>query len=165
MINFIKGVWRGLTKTREQDIDKLINIIKDNQCTPKDNLKEDISEPVISFVKTVMENPKRFYIENLFVGEGDCKYYKAHIKDLQTKEIFTCDYYGKYWGNLYSWHTLDNNINWITIEEFNYVINKLKVFYKTKKNKLDEIKQARIDRVSQRKDKVERQRLIEIYTI
>lgn len=138
---------------------------------------KNISEPIISFVRCVQENPKRFRViygneyMPLFSDEKTRKNkvlpdgYTYTLKDLQTKEEWTlCDgLYGRtplfYFKERDYKHTI--NPEWLTYDEREYIIVSIKTIFKNRQGRKDKVVQLRKDR----RIRDERNRLKGIYGI
>lgn len=141
---------------------------------------KDISEPILSFVKCVQENPKRFriisdYSHNRFMcyqsgtkppplPELPQDYFYI-LKDLKTNESWSL--YGGdgvrvmcYSTNTYrdeGKHT--SNPEWLTRDERVYLINSIKTIFKNREGRKERVTQLR----KERRVRDERNRLKEIY--
>lgn len=137
---------------------------------------KDISEPIISFVKCVQENPKRFkvvydyeyndmgfsYNTSQPIVKEIADHYYFIFKDLQTKESWSLyggfrapvltrvnDYEGK--------HT--SNPEWLTQDERVYLINSIKTIFESREGRKERVVELR----KERRVRAERNRLKEIY--
>jgi hypothetical protein len=102
---------------------------------------KDISEPVISFVECVKNNPKRFRLT-----ESTSTYSILSVEfrliDLLTKEEF------KVRSNITAgsrWWSFDYDLNWLTQDEEGYLIEQLQSVFESKANKLKELKTIRLN--------------------
>lgn len=113
--------------------------------------KKDIGEPVISFVKCVINNHTRFN----FRGIGSVGQRKSiTVTDKKT---------GEKWYITIDYRTSDmmhcEALNWLTSDEKLYLVRNISHFMSDRCTRLQKIKSQR----KQRKTKNERQRLMEIY--
>ncbi len=119
---------------------------------------KDISEPVISFVQCVKDNPKRFKLKDFYENTGSAYFSsrKFILKDRATGEVFevslVCSGRRDYWrfGKLHAT---------ITEDELDYIKEELTPVFEAKQEKLYQIQRLRAQRVGSR----ERQRLMAIY--
>ena len=114
-------------------------------------VKTNISEPVISFVKAVKKDPKRFNITKsagLSFGVFDYS-----VSDRKTLGNFSCKIYFRdsvYTGN--SQHVFGKSEPWLTDAEVLYVVKELEEFFKEK-----------VERVKGKIEKRARERLTKLY--
>lgn len=107
--------------------------------------KKNISEPVLSFVETVKENPKRFKLTSAAVG----RYVDFKLVDRYTKES---------WYGVRRFSTEDDprrNVGypkWMNEDEIDYVYEELKVIFNHRSSTLKQLRNQR-----------ERKRLMKIY--
>ena len=136
-------------------------VVKD-QKESKHKSKPNISEPVISFVKTFKENPKRFtYTEEnnrrglskKLVTLSTCKV----LTDTFTKEVFKIEEVG-----LCTWWLDHPNIV-LTKDEMDYINKEIVTPYKERKAKYVETVLNRRCVQENRKELQERRRLTKIY--
>lgn len=137
---------------------------------------KDISEPVISFVNCVRNNPKRFKVvyefeytrlrltydkSKTFVGEcGLPETYTYAFKDTKTGESWTlCG--GTTWPRVYLTPVKNqtDNSEWLTKDERYYLITEIKNIMKDRKGRKEKLQSLR----KERKNRDERNRLKEIY--
>lgn len=135
--------------------------------------EKDISEPVLSFVKCVLKNPKRFkviydfehyeYVVNKGLMEKDKKptTYVYSLTDMKTGEswVITKDrsYFSCYPVELEATHTI--NPEWLTEDEREYLIESIKVIFHNRKDRKLKLEQIR----KERRIRDERNRLKDIY--
>ena len=140
---------------------ELFEVVKDQEES-KHTSKPDISEPVISFVKTFKENPKRFtYTEEnnrrglskKLVTLSTCKV----LTDTFTKEVFKIEEVG-----LCTWWLDHPNIV-LTKDEMDYINKEIVTPYKERKAKYVETVLNRRCVQENRKELQERRRLTKIY--
>ena len=139
-------------------------VVKD-QKESKHKSKPNISEPVISFVKTFKENPKRFtYVkdkdrENII--NPRVSYINKVLTDTFTKEVFKITEI-----NLCRWELYQPNII-LTKDEIDYIDKEIVTPYKERKARYIETKLNREcvqeKRKEVRKELQERRRLTKIY--
>ena len=121
----------------------------------------DISEPVVSFVKTFKENPKRFtYVkdkdrENII--NSRVSYIRKILTDTFTKEVFEITEI-----NLCKWKLNHPNII-LTEDEIDYIDKEIVTPYNERKAKYVETKLNRECVQEKRKELKERRRLTKIY--
>lgn len=120
---------------------------------PEADRLEDISEPVISFVKCFKENPSRFKIKR---ENYDLTFPEFSLTDKITKEIWKFNMYIR-------WYTEVCPIlrypDFLTNQEVNYIYDQLKDVIRKIQEKLNSLRATR----AQRKHKAERERLTTIY--
>lgn len=139
-----------------------------NHCKPE----KDISEPVLSFVKCVRENPKRFVVKadyeyfglkisnNLVIRSTEPERYHFCLEDKVTKESWTlCKdiVLSFYSGFKESKHTY--NPEWLTEDEKEYLITSIKTIFHDRRDRKEKLQDIR----KQRRIRDERNRLKEIY--
>lgn len=128
-------------------------------------VKTNISEPVISFVKAVKKDPKRFTIkkgagENLGYNFGTT--YEYNVTDMLVNKTFFCkvnerlDYEHEKDCFKITWVTRKTvrykSEPWLTDEEVLYVVKELEDFFKEK-----------VERVKSKIEKRARERLTKLY--
>jgi hypothetical protein len=144
----------------------IIPMPKVKPCKPE----KDISEPVLSFVKCVRENPKRFIAESsetshYFLNNTDIEDYRAYkIYDKVAKKGWYL--LGKYYSN--TWFVggypgeggpLYNNPFFLTEDEKAYVLKEVKLVMNYRGER-----KVRLERIrKERRIRDERNRLKEIY--
>lgn len=112
----------------------------------------DISEPVVSFVKTFKENPKRF----TYINDNDEGYVyvlnidRKVLTDTFTGEVFKIKEINDRW-----WDLLYPEIK-LTADEIDYIDREIMKPYRKRKNRYHRI-------VNERKELQERRRLTKIY--
>ena len=109
----------------------------------------DISEPIISFVNTFKENPKRFtYVE-----------YEGYVCSLHTDyRVLTDTFTGEVFKiaeSHYGWSIRNSEIK-LTADEIDYIDREIMKPYRKRKNRYHRI-------VNERKELQERRRLTKIY--
>ena len=125
--------------------------VVEDQEESKNMEKPDISEPVISFVKTFKENPKRFtYIK------GTLSCYKV-LTDTFTGEVFEIEEVG-----LCKWLLNRPNII-LTKDEMDYIDKEIVTPYNERKARYIETRENRRCIQEKRKELQERRRLTKIY--
>lgn len=149
----------------EKDI---IPMPKVKPCKPE----KDISEPVLSFIKCVRENPKRFVVKSdyeyfglkisnsLVIRSTEPERYHFCLEDKVTKESWTlCKdiVLSFYSGFKESKHTY--NPEWLTEDEKEYLITSIKTIFHHRRNRKEKLQDIR----KQRRIRDERNRLKEIY--
>lgn len=132
----------------------------------------DISEPVLSFVKCVRENPKRFVVKsdyeyfgfrvtnNLVIRSTDPERYHFCLEDKVTKESWTlCKevLLSFYDGFKETNHTY--NPEWLTEDEKEYLITSVKTIFHDRRDRKEKLEYIR----KQRRIRDERNRLKGIY--
>lgn len=137
-------------------------------CKPE----KDISEPVLSFVKCVRENPKRFVVKsdyeyfglkfsnNLAIRSTEPETYHFCLQDKVTKESWTlCKdiVLSFYPGSKEIKHTY--NPEWLTEDEKEYLITSIKTIFHDRRDRKEKLQEIR----KQRRIRDERNRLKEIY--
>lgn len=123
--------------------------------------KKSISEPVLSFVRTVKENPKRF--TGTLTDKRHAKSLKgvnAWIYDRKTKESFRLK---TGWFDESSYIDFSKNrkgpTDWLTASEVDYLIDELTPLYNTGLNREARYKSI----IKQRAARNERRRLVGVY--
>lgn len=123
--------------------------------TPR--VEKDISEPVLSFIKCVRENPKRFCL--IYNYEFKLDYYFS-LQDKNTKEGWTLSKGNIQYVCASSWcltHT--TNPEWLTEDEKEYLITSIKTIFHDRRDRKQKLQDIR----KQRRIRDERNRLKEIY--
>lgn len=135
---------------------------------------KDISEPIISFVKCVQENPKRFKVifDYEYCGLESYKgsitrsntptIYHYCLQDTKTKESWTFvkdTTYPLYLKSKSGEGKNSYNPEWITTDERYYLIESIKTIFHNRKDRKEKLDQIRKDR----RIRDERNRLKEIY--
>lgn len=133
---------------------------------------KNISEPVLSFVKCVQENPKRFvvtfdfeyygysFVENHMIKDDKPKTYHYSLLDTKTKEswsLFDGSFTACYSKVIDRKHT--HNPEWLTEDEKEYLIVSIKALFHNRKDRKTKLEQIR----KERRIRNERNRLKEIY--
>lgn len=118
--------YTGLPKVSQEN---MVPMPKVKPCKPEPT--EGISEPILSFVELFNKNHRRFTVDGVFRGSGDC----YTLKDKVTNEEFNLvAYYGRYRvkGNL-----------WITEFEVKYIYNVISTFHKERAKRKAELVNSR----------------------
>lgn len=164
MINWIKGIFCNKEEVPAYEPE------------PKQwRVGKNISEPIISFVKCVQENPKRFKVtyeydythlrlvcmDNPVVSELPESYYYT-FKDLQTSESWTL--YSGAWVPVFVTrldHEGEHTVNpeWLTQDERVYLITSIKTIFSNRKGRKERVAQLR----KERRIRDERNRLKGVY--
>lgn len=160
MLKFLKNLFAN---PNDKVVDQTLVEVKRNEA---EKIEPDISEPVLSFVNCVKENPKRFVLdykeptEQCVEGDGGCKAVvilwrsETHIfKDLLT---------GEEWKYRISYSAKGNSIygcEFLTGDEKKYILKELGDFYHKRWSRLAEIRHIRRNR----KNAAERERLKGVY--
>lgn len=133
---------------------------------------KNISEPVLSFIKCVRENPKRFVVKSdyeyfglkisnsLVIRSTEPERYHFCLEDKVTKESWTlCKdiVLSFYSGFKESKHTY--NPEWLTEDEKEYLITSIKTIFHDRRDRKQKLQEIR----KQRRNRDERNRLKEIY--
>lgn len=121
--------------------------------------EKDISEPVISFLKELKSNPKRFTVSirvNKVGGFSDV--IKCKIRDNLTEEVFRVDYFPRNW-KMNGDYFVNITHKWLTTDELRYVA---KHFVDTRSRRWKAVVNKRID-LRKRRNDAERARLEAIY--
>lgn len=113
-------------------------------------VKTNISEPVISFVKAVKKDPKRFKITKSVVSFGVFDYSVSDKKTLGNFSCAICFHDSVYTGSRQ--YVFGKSEPWLTDEEVLYVVKELEGFFKGK-----------VERVKGKVEKRARERLTKLY--
>lgn len=118
-------------------------------------IKKDIGEPVYSFVNCFTKNHRRFKIERLKIG-GTYSYHRSSFQfiDKQTNEKWLVCIDHRTTRKLAC-----NKLEWLTDDECIFIHTEILDFISNRVKRLHEIRNIR----HQRKQKLERERLMEIY--
>ena len=137
-------------------------------CKPE----KDISEPVLSFINCVRENPKRFVVRsdyeyfglkfsnNLAIRSTKPEMYTFCLEDKFTEERWTlCEgvalsFYPGFKENKHTY-----NPEWLTEDEKEYLITSIKTIFHDRRDRKQKLQDIR----KQRRIRDERNRLKEIY--
>lgn len=160
MFNFLKNLFANPYDKAAEELSAEIKRLEPEMVEP------DISEPVLSFVNCVKQNPKRFVLdykeptEQCVEGDDGCKAVvilwrsETHIfKDLLT---------GEEWKYRISYSARGNSIygcEFLTNDEKKHILKELGDFYRERLSRLAEIRRIRMDR----KNVTERERLKGVY--
>ena len=154
---------RCIFKPNTQDSYEQVDHCEDDST--QENVKEekpDISEPVISFVKTFKENPKRF----TYVKENDREGLSKKLVTLSTCKVLTDTFTGEVFKieevGLFTWWLDHPNIV-LTKDEIDYINKEIVTPYKERKARYIETKLNRECVQEKRKELQERRRLTKIY--
>lgn len=120
---------------------------------PEADKLQDISEPVISFVKCFKENPNRFKIQR---GDYDLTFPEFSIEDKKTNESWKFNIYSCGYAIVCP---ISSFPSFLTNQEVTYIYKQLKDVLRKRQEKLNSIRAIR----AQRKHKAERERLTTIY--
>lgn len=140
-----------LSSKNREDVEESFNVSKRTL---------DISQPVIAFVETFKNNPRRFSIALDWHLSGPENYYSYTLKDRSTGEEFSATV-GKGW----SWDGRNYTETWydypsfLTADELKYVLETLQEYYIHRKERLTTLRKVRIGVSAQR----ERNRLMGVY--
>ena len=130
------------------EVEALVKEAEENKLRPK-----NISEPIISFVRTVENNPKRFKIKRDCINISS-RYYEYVLLDCKTKECFA---FRVLWS--YTSEVRYRLPEYVTSDEKEYIIDSLTKVFQRKTERLSELREQR----SKRKGEKERSRLKSIY--
>ena len=160
MLKFLKNLFVNPYDKMAEELSADIKRIESEKIQP------EISEPVLSFVNCVKNNPKRFVLnyeeptEDCIVGDDGCKAVDNHwwsetriFKDLLT---------GEQWQYRISYSTKGNSIygcEFLTSDEKKYILKELGDFSGKRRSRFVELRNIR----RQRKSMKERERLKGIY--
>lgn len=111
----------------------------------------NISEPIFSFVECVRNNPKRFTVINGEIVQGS-RVAKKTLLDKKTGQRFE---YAAY----YSFEIRYTYPKYLTKDEFEYIKDEVTSIFTARRDRLNELKEIR----KQRANKLERQKLMDIY--
>lgn len=149
-------------------VDNILPIPVMKPCKPE----KDISEPVLSFVECVQENPKRFVVRedfkyfglkfsnNLDIRSTKPEMYVFCLEDKVTKEMWTLsegvelNFYNGFKENKHTY-----NPEWLTDDEKEYLITSIKPIFHNRRDRKEKLQELR----KQRRIRDERNRLKEIY--
>jgi hypothetical protein len=143
--------------------DQILVEIKRNEA---EKIQPDISEPVLSFVNCVKQNPKRFVLdykeptEQCVEGDDGCKAVIIHWR-AETR-IFKDLLTGEQWQYRINYSAKGNSIygcEFLTGDEKKYILKELGDFYHKRWSRLSELRRIRRNR----KNVIERDRLKGIY--
>lgn len=143
----------------------------DNYSEEIKGSSKGVSEPVITFVELVKNNPKRFWSKSVYALGG---YYEYFLIDKEFKACYCVSVYC-HWGDK-SFIPIQavtkgnvrlknvQNLDWITEEEWQY-INKhlIKGIYGKRVNRFNEIKNLRKKRKEQKEKDLQRQKIKDLY--
>lgn len=115
--------------------------------------KKDISEPVFSFVKTFLENPKRFRLIKTYAFTQLYPFTNFTLVDKLLNESFVATRSHDFKG--VSWSFSD----YITKDEEEHILTVMKEYFNNRGIKLNKLKELRKERVSLK----ERQRVKNLY--
>lgn len=154
-------------KNRVKENDALREEMFEEKEEPEEQLIEepeeyipDISEPVLSFVETFRNNPRRFSISLDWYIPGAESYCGYTLKDRITGEEFSASV-SKGWswdGRTYTetWYKCPS---FLTKDEWEYILESLSCYYKERDARLAYLRATRVAVMRRR----ERSRLTEIY--
>lgn len=128
------------------NMDKTAKKVVKEQPEPTPEKVPDISEPVISFLRIVKENPRRFSCKRDAKFESRSLYVRFKDKK-EGKSWLVCrftDYMG-FSGDLCSYH---NFPEWVTEDEKEYIWSELsKIFTSDRRERLHHLKRERMKRI------------------
>ena len=145
---------------------------KDSFQVKTPRVEKDISEPVVSFIKCVRDNPKRFVVKSdheyfglkfsnsLVIRSTEPEIYHFCLQDKVTKESLTLykDIVLSFYPDFKeSKHTY--NPEWLTEDEKEYLITSIKTIFHDRRDRKEKLQDIR----KQRRIRDERNRLKEIY--
>lgn len=120
----------------------------------------NISEPVLSFVETFKNNPRRFSISLEWHHPGVVSYFGYTLKDKTAGEEFSASVSkGWDWGGGNYIETWYNYPSFLTKDEWEHILESLSCYYKERDARLAYLRAARVTLMRRR----ERNRLTEIY--
>ena len=155
---------------------KIENNVQESYDTTEEDIyiQKGVSEPVITFVELVKNNPKRFWCkrEELFSG-----YESFMLIDKDLKVCYRADKSTfKYINNYNTFHTYNSisygtfkvknvqNLDWVTDEEWQYIDEHLiEGIYEKRVRRFNEIKALRKIFEEQRKKDTQRQKIKDLY--
>lgn len=123
----------------------------------KEEILKNVSEPILSFVQCVKDNPKRFRIFQKYVCEEysyeKASDFKIFVIDKLHKKTYTTQLYYYYgWRNNKNCHMENCSLSWVNESELKYIYEELEPLFSSINNA--------------RKEKVEawkRKKYMEIY--
>ena len=150
MFDFVKNLFGG---GYEKLIEKQAEL-DEYEADIKRMSKNNIAEPVISFVQAVKKNPGWFQIDGYDFSTPGLARYLWSVFDMKTGERFYIESgCGNYTSGMYG------KVDWLTREEEKFITRELDQFFEGRKVKMYKLLAIR----QQKRGLKERQRLMSIY--
>lgn len=155
---------------------KLASIPKGSKSTepskeqaPESEVPLNISEPVLSFVECVRSNHRRFKFKSEFffnkLGGHTVNYFIDTQLAIKYEYTIFRTISREDWGHFEVFNLKIKNHLWLTQDELNYLYEEISKVYAPRMQRLAEISEKRAGRERLRKNRLMRQKYIDLYCV